>query len=43
MRGLAAAERFSAGEAAAWAPALPWDDVAMLLGEFVALGVLRRG
>lgn len=43
VRALVDATRFTASEAAAWAPELPWDDVAMLLGEFVALGALRRG
>jgi hypothetical protein len=43
VRGLAASRSFCAGDAAAWSPGLPWGDVAMLLGEFVALGVLRRG
>ncbi|MDB4930413.1 MAG: hypothetical protein JWM10_2897, partial [Myxococcaceae bacterium] len=43
LRGLSAAEGFRARDAQAWSPELPWSDVAMLLGEFVALGVLRRG
>lgn len=42
LEGLRASERFAAKDAAAWAPELAWDDVAMLLGELVALGVLRR-
>lgn len=43
LEGLRASERFAAKDAAGWSPDLPWDDVAMLLGELVALGVLRRG
>lgn len=39
---LKANPRFRADEARAWVKDYPWDDVAMLLGEFVALGVLRR-
>jgi hypothetical protein len=42
LKGLGAAEGFVARDAQSWAPELPWGDVAMLLGEFVALGVLRR-
>jgi hypothetical protein len=42
LEGLRANARFAAKDAAAWSPELPWDDVAMLLGELVSLGVLRR-
>ena len=42
LQSLAATGRFPAREAALWAPEYPWEDVAMLLGEFVSLGVLRR-
>jgi ribosomal protein L16 Arg81 hydroxylase len=42
VRALAKSTRFRAGDAAAWEPSIPWDDVAMLLGEFASLGVLAR-
>jgi len=42
LRGLAAASRFRAEAAGQWVEDYPWDDVAMLLGEFETLGVLRR-
>ena len=42
VRRLSTAKRFRASDAAAWEPSIPWDDVAMLLGEFAALGVLTR-
>ena len=42
MRWVSTAKRFRASDAAAWEPSIPWDDVAMLLGEFAALGVLTR-
>ncbi len=39
---LKATPRFRADEARDWVKDYPWEDVAMLLGEFVSLGVLRR-
>lgn len=40
---LKATARFRAGDAGGWVKDYPWEDVAMLLGEFVAIGVLKRG
>ena len=42
VRALSKSTRFRASDAAAWEPSIPWDDVAMLLGEFASLGVLAR-
>lgn len=42
LQGLKATPRFHAKAAAAWVREYPWEDVAMLLEEFVTLGVLRR-
>lgn len=40
---LKATPRFRADDARQWVKDYPWEDVAMLLGEFVSIGVLRRG
>ncbi len=39
---LKATPRFRADEARLWVKDYPWEDVAMLLGEFLSLGMLRR-
>ncbi len=39
---LKATPRFRADEARQWVKDYPWADVAMLLGEFLSLGMLRR-
>jgi hypothetical protein len=43
LKKLAATPKFRAEVAKKWVEEYPWDDVAMLLREFVSLGVLRRG